>query len=1135
MNGLIAKVEAGFEPITGYVLRERLGAGGFGEVWMADAPGGLRKAIKFVFGSVDDDRAAGELKSLQRIRQVHHPFLLSLERIEIVEGQLMIVTELAECSLLERFQVFRSKGLVGVPRDRLLEYIRDAADALDFLCQNHDLQHLDVKPANLLLVADRVKVADFGLIKDIETQSMSMMGGLTLNYAAPEMFDGRPGRFSDQYSLAIVYQELLTGTLPFHGRTAAQLASEHMHKAPDLESLPPTDRPIVAKALSKKVGRRFASCREFVDQLFIAGKLGLAGASAEADAPPRPPGSAVARGESAYRAPALSARASAASNAISSINSDSSATASSITRLTPQLRERDVVDLPTESLEVCSHSPAMFVGLGGTGGDVLLAVRRQLEAFQVNLDEHPEWAWLHIDTDLKSLDKTTIDDSEGSLPAGCALYTPLHLPQYYRQQEGTAYTPLSRRWLYNVPRTRTTEGVRPLGMLAFLDSASRCNEAIQQYIQHFVQYAEQHPDKQAPAVRVYLVSSAHGGTGSAVLAEFAFLIQQAASHAGLSVVVQAAILIADQDQNEVAGAAALSMLTELAHFVRTDGLHPGIPGVTPDTTLSKSPVDFVHFAYGGECGRRDEWEAGIQDLATFLVADGCSGIGFSMDPLRQRTKDTFASSPDSDWTPWIRCVTGRAVDAQVQWTQRTFSDFATYHILQRWIARLASGSKRDSHEAAKDGKSSAKIGKHQAQIDYMISDLFRKFDWTAQAWIKSFVAGLGATLANQANVPGEVESLQHYAGTPLETPISRLASVIQASPLALEKIAFQMIQKSLADFHQWFAKDWAKARSSWCYLGEMLCMVGARFEEQGTSLCRVSAQLRAERDSLLQQIHADPSNPEQQQQSLNNIQALEVESMTHELAGQLLITLSNYLATMDGHWGDRSQELIELLAHWSKPLAESLGLSVDERGLCQESPLPTPSRWEPVRKHLDSYLESSLESVVFGQLCQVWNWPVTSDQAAIDLSDDTCETIRSQALETVQSKSTELQINIPAENPDEAQDAASTSRRSIGSASDLPIFKSALLKSGGAKRSILVLPADLTAQDGKQWQEQLGRPFSVAFSPLVKSPLVLCEGEQISLLDMIGRLWVPTQTKWNLATRLHSRIDIDWLPIDSPS
>ncbi len=76
MASIAARAEAGFEPIPGYVLREKLGAGGYGEVWKADAPGGLKKAIKIVFGSLDESRAAAELKALHRIRQVAHPFLL---------------------------------------------------------------------------------------------------------------------------------------------------------------------------------------------------------------------------------------------------------------------------------------------------------------------------------------------------------------------------------------------------------------------------------------------------------------------------------------------------------------------------------------------------------------------------------------------------------------------------------------------------------------------------------------------------------------------------------------------------------------------------------------------------------------------------------------------------------------------------------------------------------------------------------------------------------------------------------------------------------------------------------------------------------------------------------------------------
>ena len=69
-------IQPGYEPIPGYILRKQVGAGGYGEVWLSDAPGGLRKAIKFVFGNIDDNRATTELKSLNRIRKLNHPFIL---------------------------------------------------------------------------------------------------------------------------------------------------------------------------------------------------------------------------------------------------------------------------------------------------------------------------------------------------------------------------------------------------------------------------------------------------------------------------------------------------------------------------------------------------------------------------------------------------------------------------------------------------------------------------------------------------------------------------------------------------------------------------------------------------------------------------------------------------------------------------------------------------------------------------------------------------------------------------------------------------------------------------------------------------------------------------------------------------
>ena len=209
----------GVEPIAGYRLVARLGTGGYGEVWKCTAPGGFAKAIKIVYGDFRDARAEQELRAMNRMKEVRHPFLLSLERVEVVEDQVFIVTELADGSLINRYQECRNEGHSGVPRDELLAYICDAADALDYMNDHYGLQHLDIKPQNLLLVGGRVKIGDFGLVKDLQGTSATATGGVMPIYASPEAFDGKVSRFSDQYCLAVVYQEMLTGIRPFPGKT----------------------------------------------------------------------------------------------------------------------------------------------------------------------------------------------------------------------------------------------------------------------------------------------------------------------------------------------------------------------------------------------------------------------------------------------------------------------------------------------------------------------------------------------------------------------------------------------------------------------------------------------------------------------------------------------------------------------------------------------------------------------------------------------------------------------------------------------------------------------------------------------------------------------------------------------------
>src|SRR5205823_2100537 len=154
------------EPLPGYRLLEPLGKGGFGEVWKCEAPGGLFKAVKFVAGSDDAglhqevSNAEQELRSFNLIKTIRHPFILSVDRVESVDNDLVIVMELADKSLHDVLEHWQKSGQPGIPRGELVRYLREAAEALDVIGLEYGLQHLDVKPRNLFLVHGHIKVAD---------------------------------------------------------------------------------------------------------------------------------------------------------------------------------------------------------------------------------------------------------------------------------------------------------------------------------------------------------------------------------------------------------------------------------------------------------------------------------------------------------------------------------------------------------------------------------------------------------------------------------------------------------------------------------------------------------------------------------------------------------------------------------------------------------------------------------------------------------------------------------------------------------------------------------------------------------------------------------------------------------------
>jgi formylglycine-generating enzyme required for sulfatase activity/serine/threonine protein kinase len=264
------RLEAGGRPLPDYELVKKLGEGGFGEVWLAKGAGGFEVALKFVrLGGTASEQ---ERKSLETIKGIRHAHLLVVFGVWELSGHLIVAMELADRSLMDRLDAAVKAGQSGIPQKELLAYMMDAARGLDFLNEK-GIIHRDVKPHNLFLSGNSVKVADYGLAKMLHKTTATASTKMTPAYTAPEFLNGQAAKASDQYSLAATYVHLRTNRMVYPG-TVLEMMVGHLTKAPELPGLPSEEQAVLRKALAKDPDQRWKSCREFIRALATAGKGG---------------------------------------------------------------------------------------------------------------------------------------------------------------------------------------------------------------------------------------------------------------------------------------------------------------------------------------------------------------------------------------------------------------------------------------------------------------------------------------------------------------------------------------------------------------------------------------------------------------------------------------------------------------------------------------------------------------------------------------------------------------------------------------------------------------------------------------------------------------------------------------------
>jgi serine/threonine protein kinase len=261
------------EICPGYRLGRLRGRGGFGSVWEAKKQSGGIVALKFL-PCGDNLTAAQEIRSIQIVRQLRHPNLVHIEEVWCHRGYVVVTMELADGSLLDLLEAYQTEFGTPLCGHDVCFYLAQIAQALDFLnCRQHaiegarvSVQHCDIKPTNLLLFGDKVKISDFGLSSLSTSPVKFHRRAGTLGYAAPEVFQGRLTDWTDQYSLAVTYCHLRGGRLPF-ADVPQTFQKGYTRPVPDLDMVSEAERPIVLRALSPAPQDRWPSCREFISNL----------------------------------------------------------------------------------------------------------------------------------------------------------------------------------------------------------------------------------------------------------------------------------------------------------------------------------------------------------------------------------------------------------------------------------------------------------------------------------------------------------------------------------------------------------------------------------------------------------------------------------------------------------------------------------------------------------------------------------------------------------------------------------------------------------------------------------------------------------------------------------------------------
>jgi serine/threonine protein kinase len=295
-----------------YRLESRLGSGGMSTVHLAfDERLERLVAVKLLAEHLADDPAfvsRFQREALSAARLIHENIVQVFDSgLDEDTDQHFIVMEYIEGQSCA--EILRARG--WLPSDETLPIILAACAGLDY-AHRKGVVHRDVKPGNILRASDhRVKLADFGIAKATEQSSITQVGSVlgTAAYLAPEQGRGEEaGPPADIYALGVVTYQILSGRLPFEGKSLTELALKQQQGRPApldtlVAGIPPELASAVAVALRIEPHLRYPTAVE-MGRALADGAKGIAPGSGSAIVPPLPgalPATTVSKGKDETR------------------------------------------------------------------------------------------------------------------------------------------------------------------------------------------------------------------------------------------------------------------------------------------------------------------------------------------------------------------------------------------------------------------------------------------------------------------------------------------------------------------------------------------------------------------------------------------------------------------------------------------------------------------------------------------------------------------------------------------------------------------------------------------------------------------------------------------------------------------